>query len=83
MAVPPPGLACVAAGPRTRLDHEYSTEGLEGLRLRQPVDVRCSKMPLLELMIISWNCQMSPSLNNAGLVFNYLLYEINRVCKSV
>ena len=26
---------------------------------------------------------MSPSLNNAGLVFNYLLYEINRVCKSV
>lgn len=37
-------------------------------------------------MIISWNCQMSPSLNNAGLVFTYMLYEIretNRVCKSV
>jgi len=37
-------------------------------------------------MIISWNCQMSPSLNNAGLVFNNLLNEIretNRVCKSV
>ena len=56
------------------------------MRLRQPVDVRCSKMPLLELMIVSWYCQMVPSLNNAGLVFNYLLYELretNRVRKSV
>ena len=37
-------------------------------------------------MITSWNCQMTPSLNNAGFVFNYLLYELretNRVCKSV
>ena len=48
-----------------------------------PVDVHRSKTPLLEFMLISWNFQVSPSLNNAGLVFNYLLYEINRVCKSV
>ena len=37
-------------------------------------------------MITSWNCQMTPSLNNGGFVFNYLLYELretNRVCKSV
>ena len=48
-----------------------------------PVDVHRSKTSLLELMLISWNFQVSPSLNSAGLVFNYLLYEINRVCKSV